>query len=370
LQNVLHIIDTTGPGGAETVFVDLVSRLPQDKYRSVVIIQGKGWVHDELVRRGFSPFVIKASGSFNWRYLLSIIKIIKNQKIDIIQSHLLGSNVYSSIAGLICRRPVIATFHGGVDIHSKERFLALKFAALNLGANAVVAVSESLKQEIIARTPIKARKVTVIYNGIDTESFHKNKNDSLRKNYGWDSKDIIVGCLGNIRPAKGYDVLLSAAALLKNNPVRFRFVIAGQGKGSLFEKLQRQRTEQMLEENVHFVGFQNDPSEFLSNLDIFLLASTSEGFSIATIQAMASGLPVIVTRSGGPQEIVMHEQTGLMVEPGNPEQIAQALITLSDNHQLFHRIAQAGNEHAIDTFGIEKMLDAYQKLYQANKSRI
>lgn len=71
MKTILHTIDTTGPGGAETVFIDLATRLPKDKYRSVVVICGKGWVYDELYRCGVKPILLDAKGSFNWRYLYS-----------------------------------------------------------------------------------------------------------------------------------------------------------------------------------------------------------------------------------------------------------------------------------------------------------
>ena len=98
MKTILHIIDTTGPGGAETVFIDLATRLPKDKYHSIVVIRGKGWVYEELCRRGVQPILLDAKGSFNWRYLLNLIKLIRSNRVDLIQSHLLGASVYCSMA--------------------------------------------------------------------------------------------------------------------------------------------------------------------------------------------------------------------------------------------------------------------------------
>ncbi len=74
MKTILHTIDTTGPGGAETLFIDLVTRLPGEKYRSVVVIRGKGWVYEELSRRGVDPILLDAKGSFNWRYLAGLCR--------------------------------------------------------------------------------------------------------------------------------------------------------------------------------------------------------------------------------------------------------------------------------------------------------
>ena len=363
MKTILHTIDTTGPGGAETVFIDLATRLPREKYRSVIVIRGKGWVYEELCRRGMNPILLDAKGSFNWRYLSGLRSLIRQEQIDLIQSHLLGSNVYCALAGLLTRTPVVATFHGGVDIGEKERLKGLKFGAINWGAQSIVAVSKSLRSDIINRTPIRANKVRVVYNGIVTADFEQPHSNQLRQQFGWSKDDIIVGSLGNIRSAKGYDILLQAAALLKNETTSFRFMIAGQGKQGLFDELLELRTRLGLEDHVHFLGFHADPPGFLANLDIFLLPSTSEGFSIATIQAMAGNLPVIVTRSGGPEEIVTHAENGWMVEAGNPQAIAEALEKLAVEPELRMRLAENAKKHAMNSFDIDAMLSSYEKIY-------
>ena len=261
------------------------------------------------------------------------------------------------------RRPVVATFHGAVDIGENERLKLLKFGAINLGARCIVAVSDNLRRNIINRTTLKSSKTRVIYNGINTADFQRSRSDVLRKRFGWSDDDVIVGSLGNIRTAKGYDVLLHAAALLRHKQNSYRFVVAGQGSKGLHDDLLRLRSELALDNAVHFLGFNDDPPGFLSNLDLFLLSSTSEGFSIATIQAMAAGLPVIVTRSGGPEEIVTHGQNGWMIEAGNPEAIAGAIEKLSADHELTEMLASNGREHAIETFDLDTMLQAYETIY-------
>lgn len=364
MKTILHTIDTTGPGGAETVFIDLATCLPEDKYRSIVVIRGKGWVYEELCRRGVQPILLPAKGSFNWRYLSSLTRLVRQEQVDLIQSHLLGANVYCSMAGMITHRPVVATFHGTVDIGENERFKGLKFGVINRGAGSIVAVSDSLRADLAERTPLRVDKTTVIYNGIRASDFRLPRSSALRRQYGWADEDIIIGSLGNIRSAKGYDVLLQAAARLKRDARVFRFVIAGQGTpGGLYDDLLRMREELGVQDCVYFHGFCNNPAEFLSGLDLFLLPSTSEGFSIATIQALAANLPVIVTRSGGPEEIITHGENGWMVDAGNPVAIAESIETLAADRGLCESMAEKGRRHAIETFDIDAMLTAYEKVY-------
>jgi len=363
-KTILHIIDTTGPGGAETVFIDLITHLPRQQYRSIVVIRGKGWVYDALQRRGVELVLLDAKGSFNWPYLKSLVALIRREKVDLIQSHLLGSNIYASLAGLLSRTPVVATFHGNVDVAEKERLLWLKFAAINYGAVAIIAVSNALRDNIVQRTSLRSDKTQVIYNGINTSNFQRDKSNRLRQQFGWNKDEIIIGSLGNIRPAKAYDVLLQAAALLKDKQQSYRFVIAGQGNGRLYQNLLQLQADLALDDRVQFSGFNDDPAEFLSNLDIFLLSSSSEGFSIATIQAMAAGLPVIVTRSGGPQEIITHAENGWLVDVDKPQQVAEAIEKLTNDKDLSKRLAKAGQKHVVQNFDIKTMINSYEAIYQ------
>lgn len=368
MKTILHIIDSAGPGGAETVFIDLATRLPKSEYRSVIVIRDKGWIYDELSRRGFTPILLEAKGSFNWRYLLAIRSIIIREKVDLIQSHLLGSNVYSSLVGLLMRKPVITTFHGGVDVSESERFLGMKFGLINIGSNRIVAVSNSLRDDIARRTPLNPKKTEVIYNGIDTTDYEREKSDTFRQQFGWGKGDTIIGSLGNIRPAKAYDVLLQAAALVKKQGLNCRFVIGGDGgtknnPNRLYRQLLETRESSGLQEQVKFIGFVDDPADFLSKVDMFLLSSSSEGFSISTIQAMASSLPVIATRCGGPEEIVDHMINGWLVEKNNPEAIAEVIKVLCESTEIRKELSTSAKQKVDTTFAMKAMLSGYQRLY-------
>lgn len=364
MKTILHTIDTNEPGGAETVFIDLVSRLPKDQYRPIVVICGKGWIYDQLRRRGIEPILLNTRGSFNWRYLKGLITLIRREKVDLIQSHLLGSNVYCSIAGVLTRKPVVATFHGSVDVDKNERMLGLKVGAVNFGAKCIIAVSDSLRKSIINREKFDVDKTQVIYNGIVTSDFGRRPSSLLREKFGWSENDVIIGSIGNIHPAKGYDVLLKAAAVLKDAGASYRFVIAGNERSGLYEELLKLRTELGLDNVVQFLGFYDDPAGFMSNIDMFLLPSISEGFSIATIEAMAASIPVIATKSGGPEEIITHGVNGWMIEPGSPEEIVSAIEKLAYEPALCEELAKKGREHVVQRFDMDAMLNSYEKVYR------
>jgi len=363
MKTILHTIDTTGPGGAETVFIDLVTRLPKEKYRSVVVIRGKGWVYEELGRRGVIPVLLDSKGSFNLRYLWRLRKIIRSEGVDLIQSHLLGTSVYCSLVGLMTGRPVISTFHGSVDVGENERLKGLKFAAINAGASRIVAVTDSLLDDIVSRTSLRDNKTCIIYNGIDTSAFIRTRSTTLRLKYGWSEHEIINRSLGKNPPAKGYDILLKAAALLESSSHSYRFVIAGQGKGKLYEDLLALRKELGLEEKVQFPGFIEDAADFLANIDIFLSSSISEGLPLSAIQAMVAALPIVATRCGGYEGLITDRVNGVLVDVGVPQAIADGIELVAADPALQKTLSSNAKKHAVSTFDIQVMLDAYQQVY-------
>jgi glycosyltransferase involved in cell wall biosynthesis/O-antigen/teichoic acid export membrane protein len=336
MKNVLHAIDTTGPGGAETVFMTLARRLDPSRFRSHVAVAGTGWLHDELRGQGFEPFIVGGQKGFDIAYLRRLIRIIRQQRIDIVQSHLFGSNLYCSLAGAITRVPVVCTFHGGVDVGHRGVLQSLKLEIINRCAKRIVSVSRNLEENLRSLGHLTASKSMVIYNGVDTNLFKPVRDDSIRRQLGLDASDIVVGAVGNIRPAKSYETLLDAAAELKKASSRYKFLIAGQGKGELYERILARRSELKLEGTVFFLGFQADVPRLLNNFDVFVLSSRTEGFSIATIEAMACALPVIATRCGGPQEIIQHEHDGLLVDVDDGKQLAAAIRRVGEHAQFRH----------------------------------
>ena len=363
MNTILHCIDTTGPGGAETVFIDLASRISKHKYRSLAVIRGKGWVWEELRRRGMEPILLDAKGSFNWRYLGQLRKLIRSEGVNLIQSHLLGSNVYCSLAGLLTGIPVVAIFHGSVDIGDNERLKGAKFALINAGADVVIAVSKQLREDISGRTSLNTSKTRVIYNGIDTSIFRRARSKALRQKFGWPDNVVVIGSLGNIRPAKGYEILLRAAAILQQSSRPYRFVVAGQGKGKLYEELLLLRNELGLEESVQFLGFIDDAGDFLANIDLFLSSSISEGLPLSAIQAMAANLPLIATRCGGYEELIRDRENGWLVEVGNPGAIADAIESLAADTRLQAALGEQARRHAVETYDMKVMLEAYEDIY-------
>lgn len=360
---ILHAIDTTGPGGAETVFLDLAQYLTVNGYNNIAIIKGAGWVEDQLKRRGVSYYIVTPSSGFSIRYYAALYKIIKKHKVKLIQAHLLGSTLTYSLLSLVLRLPLVATLHGRVDVNPHEKFIALKNKIMQFGVNKLIAVSKDLAQYIAARGLFKQENIAIIYNGVDIKKYQKTTAQDIRNSLAIDPSAVLIGSVGNVRPAKAYKVLIAAAKKLIEHYPNVHFIIAGHKKADLMAELDAQLAQLQLTNKVHFIGFQQDSAAFLSQMDLFALSSSSEGFSIATLEAMATGLPVVATRCGGPEEILAHRETGLLVPVNDPDELAAALLELIQNEHLQQRLAQQGKQHVANTFAMETLLAQYRNIY-------
>ncbi len=361
--SILHAIDTTGPGGAETVFLDLAQYLTVDGYNNVAVIKGPGWVEDQLKQRGVTYYIVKPKSGFSLSYYRELYTIIKRHKVKLIQAHLLGSTLTYSLLSLFLRLPLVATLHGRVDVNPNEKWIAVKNKIMQFGVSKLVTVSKDLAQYIADRGLFKQENIAVIYNGVNIKKYQKRASQDIRQNLGLAPSDILIGSVGNVRPAKAYHILIQAAKRITQQQPNVHFVIAGHKKADLMAELEAQLQALDLSANVHFIGFQQDSAAFLGQMDLFALSSSSEGFSIATIEAMATGLPVVATRCGGPEEILEHSKTGWLVSVNDPTDLANGLLHVMNDQTLQQQLAQQGKQHAASTFAMETLLNQYRHLY-------
>lgn len=362
-RTILHLIETKGPGGAETVYLHLVQWMAARGYKCVAGITGPGWVKEQLENHGITPVLLPTDGSFDLRFLSSIITCIKSHKIDLVHSHLLGANVYACMAGILTGRKVISTFHGSKDMGNRRNVIhALKGRIVGRGSSRVVAVSDTLKKELCAGNWLRPEKVEVIYNGIDICKFQGNNPGEYRAALGFGRDDVLVGMIGNIRQTKGHDYFIKSATAVKQRFPGVKYLIVGHASDEDRERLAKLAGELGLENTVHFLGFRQDAHKILSCLDVFVLASTSEGFSIATVEALAAGIPVVCTRSGGPEEIITHEKDGLLVPVRDANALAEAVCRLLTDKELASRLVGEGLKTA-ERFSLDRMLDNYEALY-------
>jgi glycosyltransferase involved in cell wall biosynthesis len=362
-HTVLHLIETGGPGGAETIFRDMVTGLPPGRWRCVPVIPVEDWLHQALAAKGVTPILLPAGGNGRLRTLVGLRRIMRENEIDLVHAHLLGSGVYASLAALPQHTPVVCTLHGLPDLSGADPLLSLKIRILSRRGNRIVFVSNALRDAVLSRHPLPRERVTVVHNGI--ELMPLDLDGSEREQLGASPEDFLVGAVGNVRPAKDYPTLLRAVAIARDRGCPMRAVVLGEGSGQLRDDLVKLRSRLGLDQAVSFLGFRWDALRFLSAFDAFALSSSTEGFSLSTLEALWIGTPVVATACGGPEEIVRHGVTGLLVPPRDPEALADALFRLYRESGLARRLATTGMRDVRRRFSRARMIEAYETIYDA-----
>ena len=354
---VAHVIDTGGPGGAETLFARCACNDFGGRVASCAVVPYEGWLSKYVRTLGGEPQLLKSKGSVSLRYFFGLKAIIEAHRATHIHAHLLGANVYSAL-GI----PVIAVFHGATDLAGKGgRLLWLKRALLRLRHVRVVAVSRGVQHDLIA-WGLPAERIRVIYNGIDTERFSPGRNHRLRESLGVADDEVLIGAVGNIRAPKAYDVLIRAIALLP--PARrVRVAVFGQGSPEQLAPLAALAQTLKNHNSVSFQGFSDAGPDLYRAFDLFVSSAASEGLPLSFLEAMATGIPVVATPTTGALELISSGETGLLATDFGPEALATALERALGDVGFRERARDAGRALVVREFSSDAMNARYLALY-------
>jgi len=362
---LLQIIETGGPGGAETVFLSLVEGLLDRDYDVTCIVGRGNWLPQQLDQRGIRAAMLKTSGSMDLGLVASLRRSIRENAIDLVHAHLFEGALYAALAARLEGVPCITTLHGQSDIGAVGLKASAKRLVFSLLVSKVVAVSGPLDRELALALSMPSSRRTVIPNGVQrkppvvVERVEASDNTARR-----------VVAIGNIRKPKDYPSLLRAIALVKQTHGNVHLDIAGQrDQDGLYESLVEQVAQLRIQSNVTFHGFVADTAALLATADCFVLASSREGFSLATIEAMLAGVPVVATRSGGPEEIIRHEESGLLVPTASPQALAEGIIRILDDRRFAIRCRDIALVEAEGRYSLSAMLDSYESLYRQFDTR-
>lgn len=362
---VLHLIDTGGPGGAETICLNLVAGLDSSRWESIPVLPERGWLWQALEDRGFRPILLPSTRAFDVGYLARLVSLGRSRRIDLFQTHLLGSAVYGAMAArLLGGIPQVSTFHGTVDVSVDDPHLRTKMRVVDRSSSRLVFVSHSLERFFARSVRMKRASAGVVYNGIDLGVFEPGEAPEIRMEFDVEPGEILIGAVGNLRPAKAYDVLLRAMAELGEGAEVRRCLIVGEGSGPLERELRALQAELGLGDLVRFTGFRSDIARVLKALDLLVISSSSEGFSLTAVQALATGIPVVSTRCGGPEEILEGGAAGVLVERASPSALAEGIRRVCRDESLRERLVARGLEVARSRFSVERMIDGYEAIYE------
>ena len=369
---ILHLISSLDVGGAELSLLRVLSGMDDERFENRVVslipagtvgarIRALGVRVDSLaMRRGrASPVAV-----------VRLVRMLRHERPDILQTWLYHADLLGLVAGCLARRVCVVwnVRSSNMDM-AHYRWLSgatvRACARLSRLPRAVVVNSEAGRHfhEVIG---YRARRWVVIPNGLDTSEFRPNPAAllALRAEIGAGAEDVLIGLVARFDPMKDHRTFLQAAGILVRGGVNARFVLAGDGVVAQNSNLDMLVREEGLGGRVYPMGRRDDVSWLLAGLDIAVLSSASEGFPNVVAEAMACGVPCVVTDVGDAAAIVAN--TGLVVPRRNPEALAAGLRTLvvmgTRERSRLGRLARARIEQE---FSLERMVRAYGNLYMS-----
>lgn len=378
---ILHLIETLGRGGAEGLLYTNLSRLDRDKFDGVVCHLYDQELHwrQPIKDLGYPVFSLgMASLQDAPRGFFRLCKLLQREHIDLIHSHLYRANLFGRLVGPWRGVPFINSLHS-VDYEpslshanpavSQTKLKILRFLdrlSCRFGDPEFLAVSHYVKESVVSHLKISPARIRVIYNSINSDVFEPTGkgNTQLRTDLGIDSHVPVVLCVGRFHPEKGLKYLIEAIPILVR---RFPdiFVIFVGGGAADASRIYSELAERLgIASRVHFPGIQSDVRPYLQLCDVFVLPSLAEGLGVAILEAMAMERACVSTRVAAIPEVIADGRSGILVKPGDPPALAEAITRLLTNPALRAQMGKEGRQIVLERFNIARNILDLEMFYQ------
>jgi glycosyltransferase involved in cell wall biosynthesis len=366
-RKVLFLLDSLNVGGTETQAVELATRLDQARYAVTLgCLRARGPLLEKLTGSAVDLQEFYPKGGFDSPggiyQMLRLALFLRRGGFQIVHTHDLYANLLGIPAAVLARVPVIISSQrdlAHLDLYRTRRRVWLR-RLQNLSA-AVLTNANAVRDALEAEKHIAARKIRVIYNGVDLERFGAKTRDRswLAPNAAQEKWIVLVGNMHS--DVKGHPCLIAAASAIAGEFPGIRFVLAGDGE-------QRQNFEQHvarlgLQSNFLFLGRRDDVPRLLACCDIAVLPSKAEGLPNAVLEYLAAGLPTVASLVGGNAEIIQDGKTGLLVPPDDPSALSEALLRLLRDPGFAINLGNRGREYVISEFSFRRMIENTEQLY-------
>ena len=366
---ILYIVTQGNWGGAQKYVFDMSKSVSVDY--SVVVASGiegdtlgKKITDQGIKYVGLKHLVRKISPLKDYKAIKEIASLIKKEKPDVVHLNSSKAGVLGSIAAQLADvKKVIFTMHGLVlnePLNPVKKLIYLIAERLSAGfTDELIAVSEKDKQSAIKHALKSAKHISVIHIGIDLKSLEFLPKEKAREELGLNPKAKIIGTVADFYPAKGIPYLIMAAKKLLIERPDLRFILIGRSGPD--EKKIRELAKELSDKFIILDNL-DKASRYFKAFDIFVLPSVKEGLPYTILEAMAAGLPIVATKVGGIPDVLEHEQSALLVEPANPDKLANSINRLFSSEQLINTLSTNAKNRVAD-FSLEKMVAETKKLY-------
>lgn len=362
---VLFLDPRLNVGGVERLTQTLFRNIDRRRFEPVVCgLFRPGAAAEEFID-GLGLRTYHSLGRSRWDPLLltRFLRMLRDEKPDVILTCIYPLTMFlSAIARMLGHRfKVVAAVHStGYIKRAVWRSFSTRISTPLLSA--VVTIARAQSEVCVRNLGIPKKKVRLIYNGVELNRFDPDSAvGTVRQEFDLSEDAPVVGIVGMLRPEKAHAVLLRAAAIIRKTDERVRFLIVGDGPER--EGLEAMAKDLELANAVTFTGGRNDIPEILSTLDLFVLCSDTEAFPVSILEAMAMRKPVVSTDVGSVSEAVEHGVTGLLVPPGQPEVLAEAIRSLLADPYRRRAMGSTGRRRVEERFSVEAMVRQYEDLF-------
>jgi glycosyltransferase involved in cell wall biosynthesis len=339
-----------------------VARGLKTKGHSVYIASSGGELVSKFIQEGivYIYIPIRTKQEFNLPKILislfKLLKFIKDKNIEIIHSNTRVTQVLGCLLQKFSGKPYISTCHG----FFKRRISRKIFPCWG---NKVIAISEAVRDHLIKDFGVKEEVIRVIYNGFDVNRLQAPSSKlqaDVRQKLGLGDGPV-VGIIARLSEEKGHSYLIEAMPRVIGKFSSAQLLIVGEGR--MREKLVNLTRTSGLEKNVFFVPSVSDTQEVLSIMDLFVLPSLKEGLGLSLMEAMASGLAVIGSNVGGIKSLIRDGYNGLLINPGDTEQLADRILELLGDHKKRDYLGDNARIFIKQNFSLSKMAQETERTY-------
>jgi len=350
---LLFLVTNFDRGGAEKIVGRCALGLPRDKYAvQVAALQGRSQaVAGDLRRAGILVHDLGMTCKGDLRVLSRLARLLRQERIRILFTFMFHPTVLGRVVGWLCHVPVRISSERVMAWEGRGRRLLNQWTVPL--ATHVVAVSERVAAYAAREFRIPPDRLITIVNGVDLEHFRPVMRER-------DAGPPVIGCTARLHRKSDHATLLRAFARLSARWPEARLLLVGHGPEG--PRLRALADALGVSPRVHFLGEQPDVAPYLAQMDLYVQASMAEGMPNSVLEAMATGLPVVATAVGGTPELVLDGQTGLLVAPGDPSALADALLALLADRRLAESLGRAGRARVEAHFGEQLMIQQMEAL--------
>lgn len=353
---VCFIIDELATAGTESQLLALIRHLDRRRVRPYLCLLHGDKPTSQALEPDDCPILRLDVRSLRhprtllrmWRF----IRFLRRECIDVVQAYFADSSYFGISAAWLAGVPNRIRTRNNIG-HWLTPLHRRLGRLLNIFATRTIANCKAARQALLEAEQARPETVLVLENGVDLDRFR----DLQPKVTG----EPRVGAVANLRPVKGLDVFVRAAALVYARHPQAVFTVAGEGE--LRETLEQQAATAGLAEHFTLPGSVADVPSFLASLDVAVLCSHAEGMSNALLEYMAAGRPIVSTRVGAAQELIVDGVHGLLVPPGDACRLADAIERLLADRELAQRLGTAARQRALERYSREAMVHRFEEFY-------